>query len=176
MSCNSAISIRSTNIRSCTRIDTFSWLTCSVVWAIIVSQAPTYNGRKCDRFYNNEICRWIMLSLHKKEITYLCYMQWLDYQNTLGCIHRYLCDFLVNKMHWLHRKQVSMQEHSYPVNTSGQIGNQSLIHIEVWQSLKETNNIQHASCAQENNRFDYHFHKYRHCQLKFPQDKYMQHF
>ena len=64
-------------------------------------------------------------------------MQWKDFQNNLADIHRYLCDFWADIWHSDHNWSVSMQEHSYPVNISGQKNSHSQIHIVAWHSLKE---------------------------------------
>ena len=138
MPCSSTIGIWGTDIRSCTGVDTFSWLACSVVRTIIVRQATTNNGRQCHRFYKFRIYRkmYIKPNFTLETQTYPCYMQLKGCQSTLGGIHRYLCDFWAGKGHWVHSLPGSMQVHSYPVHISGQSCSQSQIHIVAWHSLK----------------------------------------
>ena len=102
-------------------------------------------------------------------------MQLKDSQNSLGYIHRFLCDFWIDRWHLLHSWPGSMQEHSYPVNTSGQRSNQSQIHIVVWHSLKEGR--KYGTCIMGGNvKPFYPVHKCHHSQLMYPQDIYMPHF
>ena len=67
----------------------------------------------------------------------------MDCQNDLGYIHIYPYEILADRWHLVHSLQGSMQEHSYPVNISGQSHSQNQTHIVAWQSLK-TKSVQHA--------------------------------
>ena len=101
-------------------------------------------------------------------------MQLKDSQNSLGYIHRFLCGFWIDRWHLIHSWPGSMQEYSYPVNTSGQRSNHSQIHIVVWHSLKEGR--KYRACIMGGNvKSFYPVHKCHHSQLMYPQDKYMPH-
>ena len=176
MPCNSTVGIGSTDIRCSTRVDTFSWLACSVVRTIIVRQTTTHNRRQCHRFYKFRIYRkmYIKQNFTLEIQTYPCYMQLKDSQSSQRYIHRFLCDFWIDRWHLLHSWPGSMQEHSYPVNTSGQRSNHSQIHIVVWHSLKEGR--KYRACIMGGNvKSFYPVHKCHHSQLMYPQDKYMPH-
>ena len=101
-------------------------------------------------------------------------MQLKDSQSSQRYIHRFLCDFWIDRWHLLHSWPEGMQEHSYPVNTSGQRSNQSQIHIVVWHSLKEGR--KYRACIMGGNvKSFYPVHKCHHSQLMYPLDKYMPH-